>query len=660
MDVVAQPFAPYLGWIPLCPDTTMGEPYEGFVHQTALYITTWMGPAPHDLGPDFTATLYTTGSNDSAYHIAPVLDWPPSTSIGTIPFTDANGCAGEISYYVPDIPQYAQIQVLELDASCSGGANGRLRVQTVVPPSWCYPSISLMRSNGQFVSWQFIPDQGQFLNTDLAPGDYWIVQRYGPSQFIGPMGFLEQWFSGAACADSMMITVPDAGYTCGTLSGQVFVDSDEDCVLDAAEVRLPNEVLEIQPGNYYTASAGGQYSINLPYGTYTVSQPSTQFDQHCASGDMAFTLNMAFVNATRNMADTSLTGMDASIGISSGPARPGFQLPYALRIKNLTATNTGASTVTFTLDPAISFVSALPAPASVVGNAITWNLASLSAFQESTINVLCQVPPDVGLIGADIVSIANVNSLNADIALANNTAVHTVTVTGSFDPNDKLVQTTSGSEGLYLIDADDHLTYTIRFQNTGTDTAFFVVVVDTLASELDPATFEPVASSHPYALDLEGHGILRFMFANILLPDSNVNEAASHGFVSFRIRPVQPVLPGTQLTNTAHIFFDYNPAVVTEPSVLTAEFSTEVDHGSTGSPRQITVAPNPANDQLSISAPASIARVRVLSADGREVLQRSARSSKADLDVSGLPGGSYYIIAELNDGTIVRERFIKH
>ncbi len=53
------------------------------------------------------------------------------------------------------------------------------------------------------------------------------------------------------------------------------------------------------------------------------------------------------------------------------------------------------------------------------------------------------------------------------------------TVTGSFDPNDKNVFPTGyGSEG--YITAQQELKYTIRFQNTGNDTAFIIVVVDTL------------------------------------------------------------------------------------------------------------------------------------------------------------------------------------
>jgi len=73
------------------------------------------------------------------------------------------------------------------------------------------------------------------------------------------------------------------------------------------------------------------------------------------------------------------------------------------------------------------------------------------------------------------------------------------------------------------------LTYKIRFQNTGTDTAFNIVVLDTLSDLLDVSTFVPLVSSHPYALEIVDSNVLKYSFENIMLPDSNINEPGSHG-----------------------------------------------------------------------------------------------------------------------------------
>ena len=105
--------------------------------------------------------------------------------------------------------------------------------------------------------------------------------------------------------------------------------------------------------------------------------------------------------------------------------------------------------------------------------------------------------------------------------------------------------------------------YLIRFQNTGTDTAFLVVIRDTISPFLDPATVRPGASSHPYTWSLMNNGSLKFTFENIMLPDSNINEAASHGFIKFKIQQQPENLPGTTIHNQAGIYFDYNAPVIT-------------------------------------------------------------------------------------------------
>ena len=135
-------------------------------------------------------------------------------------------------------------------------------------------------------------------------------------------------------------------------------------------------------------------------------------------------------------------------------------------------------------------------------------------------------------------------------------------VTGSYDPNDKQAFP-SGIGPNHLVEPDWEIEYLIRFQNTGTDTAFTVVIRDTLSPHLNPSTVRPGAASHPYSWELTGTGALSFTFDNILLPDSNTNEALSHGYVSFKIEQEADIVPGTVFENTAFIYFDFNDPVQT-------------------------------------------------------------------------------------------------
>ncbi len=133
---------------------------------------------------------------------------------------------------------------------------------------------------------------------------------------------------------------------------------------------------------------------------------------------------------------------------------------------------------------------------------------------------------------------------------------------GSWDPNDKR----GFPKGIgmdQIIYADTDLEYHIRFQNTGTDIAFNVVIRDTISELLDIETLRPGASSHSYQWQLMDNNVIKFTFDNIMLPDSNANEVASHGFVKFKIKQQDNNALGTVIENKAAIYFDFNAPVIT-------------------------------------------------------------------------------------------------
>ncbi|MEM1217059.1 MAG: PKD domain-containing protein, partial [Bacteroidota bacterium] len=136
----------------------------------------------------------------------------------------------------------------------------------------------------------------------------------------------------------------------------------------------------------------------------------------------------------------------------------------------------------------------------------------------------------------------------------------------AYDPNDKQVHPNRSEQPPftqnYTLFAEE-LLYTIRFQNTGTDTAFNVVLRDQLSGDLDWSTFRPGSSSHPYDVTLDDEGLLEFYFRDILLPDSTTNEPLSHGFVDFTISAREDLVPNTSIDNTAGIYFDFNPPIIT-------------------------------------------------------------------------------------------------
>ncbi|HOY07033.1 MAG TPA: T9SS type A sorting domain-containing protein [Saprospiraceae bacterium] len=225
-------------------------------------------------------------------------------------------------------------------------------------------------------------------------------------------------------------------------------------------------------------------------------------------------------------------------------------------------------------------------------------------------------------------------------------------VLNSFDPNDKQAVPTGFGPEHYIYPNTD-LEYTIRFQNTGNDTAFRVVLLDTISRYLDPASIEVGASSHPVQFSLEGNRLLRFTFLPILLPDSTTNPEASQGFVTFRIRqnPDNPI--NTVIENKADIYFDFNVPVRTNTvfhtiheSPFEVVTSTSIAHENT---LEIAAYPNPFSDQLRIKLDGAVipnATFHLYHSTGQLVRTLDLNNNEALLQREGLDAGFYFFTVQ--------------
>ncbi|MCB0531177.1 MAG: T9SS type A sorting domain-containing protein [Lewinellaceae bacterium] len=238
-------------------------------------------------------------------------------------------------------------------------------------------------------------------------------------------------------------------------------------------------------------------------------------------------------------------------------------------------------------------------------------------------------------------------------------------VIGSWDPNDKQGFPT-GYESEHWIEPETELSYLIRFQNTGTDTAFYVEVRDTLSAWLDPATLRVGAASHPFTWTMRDAGALSFRFDNILLPDSNVNEAASHGFVQFKIRPRTDAPLGTVLLNTASIYFDFNAPVVTNTTMhrLGRDFyQVSLTKLPGDESLNISVQPNPFRERTRLVLPDAAAgeyRLLLFDSQGRLLRDQSFQGSSVELNLPDLDRGMYWFELRGGDGKLrARGKMVK-
>ena len=114
------------------------------------------------------------------------------------------------------------------------------------------------------------------------------------------------------------------------------------------------------------------------------------------------------------------------------------------------------------------------------------------------------------------------------------------------------------------------------------------------------------------------------------------------------------------IENIANIYFDFNPPVITEPSVLVAEFSTGVEEPE--SRAQLLVMPNPTEGRLMVRRGGDDLRTGMLivrGIDGRSMLEQRMPGTSATLNVEALAAGVYMLELLTDDGSRSTARFVK-
>jgi len=239
-------------------------------------------------------------------------------------------------------------------------------------------------------------------------------------------------------------------------------------------------------------------------------------------------------------------------------------------------------------------------------------------------------------------------------------------VTGSHDPNDKKGYPTGISTSHY-IHPNQSLEYVIRFQNTGTDTAFTVVIRDTLDTDLSIFSVIQGVSSHNNEFRMYGSRVLEWKFENILLPDSSTNEPASHGFVTFMVDQVSDLPNGTIINNKADIYFDFNAPVITNQTFHIVNDSIQSNPLITKANNQlnylneILIYPNPALNSITIESPSIINNktISIYNIQGQLLLKQSSTQAKTEIDIRFLAKGIYIVKVESTDNVIVK-KFVKN
>jgi len=351
------------------------------------------------------------------------------------------------------------------------------------------------------------------------------------------------------------------------IKGTVFIDNNGDGIKDAGDPLYSGGLVQASRGGPVRSVVPyqGNFEVTVDTGTYTTTflpnPPYYSVSPVLQTSSFATYFNVDSISFILHRIPNVKDLIINIIPIT--PARPGFNLAYNIFCRNVGDVTIPSGQIVLARDPRLQFLSSLPMADFSSGDTLKWNYTNFKPFDTLKISLNLRVasPPIVN-VRDTLSSLAFVTPVAGDFTPSDDTSGLCQIVVGSYDPNDK-GENLGGSISKERVVAGDYITYFIRFQNTGTDTAFNVVVRDTLDNKLDWSSFQMITSSHPYTLQIDDQNKLIWTFYNIKLPDSNVNEPASHGYIAYRIKADNSLNIGATFLNRASIYFDFNLPVHT-------------------------------------------------------------------------------------------------
>jgi uncharacterized repeat protein (TIGR01451 family) len=380
-------------------------------------------------------------------------------------------------------------------------------------------------------------------------------------------------------------------------------------------------------------------------GIYTI----TCTDQNTCSKSRSVLINAPIV----------VNGFDLNTNIITTQFRPGQYTQF-----NIDAFNDGcqpmSGTITLVYDQAILNYENSTVPVDIINNdTLTWNFNSLNydlphfmagvnfyTSTSATIN-------DTACFKIIIKQIIN------DFDTLNNIKVFCYEIANSYDPNIKSVYPKGACEDGFIL-PNQLLTYTVQFQNTGNAPALDILIADTISNNLNINTLRILASSHPCVPLIEFNNIVKFQFNGINLPDSAADEINSHGYITYSIQQNNNLPINTVIKNKAGIFFDYNPAIITNtvknkvvPVIPSCFLSIEEANRNS-----MIIYPNPSKREASIilSNNSKIDKIVVFDMLGNQMI---IKTEAQKIYIDNLPNGIYQLFVIDACGNSYNSKLIK-
>ncbi len=434
------------------------------------------------------------------------------------------------------------------------------------------------------------------------------------------------------------------------ITGTVYFDANSNNVFDSGETGIPSVNLKILPSGLLTYSnSNGKFRFgDVSQGTHqVVVYPPTGSSSTMTDTQTVVVSNLGTYNVMFGLSNNVQYLLD----LYTRDSRARCASLYTNFTRILNRGNTTIDGVYYFIkDSSVTFHPITTADAdSVKGDTAFFSFSNLAPFAKESRIIYCDLPsitvlPIGSILRSNVTAYILDNGGNIVVG-SDVTGNSAIGVSCSFDPNDKQVSPV-GLDSLGYVPHNTILDYRIRFQNTGNDTAYRVVVLDTLSADLDLSTFEFLDASHSVVTELDPVSReLKFIFDNIFLVDSTTNEPASNGYIDFRISPNANLMDSTSIYNRAAIYFDFNPPVITNSVVNTfVSFITAIYEQRERI--NLSVSPNPSTGEFSINLNNRVKSglLNIYDVNGKLVYRElGLRGVKKMLNLNHLENGLYIL-----------------
>jgi hypothetical protein len=170
-------------------------------------------------------------------------------------------------------------------------------------------------------------------------------------------------------------------------------------------------------------------------------------------------------------------------------------------------------------------------------------------------------------------------------------------------------------------------------------------VRDTLSPYLSAATFQYLASSHKALVQLFGNAIA-FTFPQIKLVDSATNAPLSEGWIQYRVKTNSHLPSGTLIKNKAAIYFDQNPAIMTNTTLNTVQLpNVNAVIDPLAKINTLRLYPNPNKGSFTLETylnPGS--EYTVSNVLGQILTHKEINNHKQIVDLNDAPDGAYILV----------------